>query len=289
MEVRLGGVVVVGLLMGLVGCFRLDNHMYNPKRVDRYLFMESPIALADYPIPDSLIHLVSLSSGGYTIYAVYVGHIDRIVRDTVIVYCHGNTGNLDYYWPRIQLLAYVGGAFRYGVFAVDYRGFGMSEGEPSERGLIEDVLAGIRWLRARGLTGDRLVLYGFSLGTVPATYLAAYPELMEASWLVLEAPLASVEAIVQDASQMVLPASFVSDLRMSVADWIRDVSAPLLLLHGSEDRLLNWEAHGRVVYERHPGPKRLVLVLGADHSDVPWVMGLDAYRDTVHSFLVAFP
>ena len=69
------------------------------------------------------------------IHAVYLGNIADIATDTIILYCHGNRDHLDFYWPRIKLLANVGGKNRYGVLAMDYRGFGLSEGPATEEGM----------------------------------------------------------------------------------------------------------------------------------------------------------
>ena len=80
---------------------------------------------------------------------------------------------MDFYWQRAKLLANVGGKNKYGVLMIDYRGYGMSEGKPSEEGMYTDVNTALNWLKKSGLTNDRLVMYGFSLGTAPACELTA--------------------------------------------------------------------------------------------------------------------
>ncbi len=158
---------------------------------------------ASYKIPDSLIHLITLSSKAEDevsptkIYGVYIGNINRIATDTVIMYCHGNKDHMDFYWPRAALLANTGGKNRFGVFMVDYRGYGLSEGKPSEKGLYADVDAGLQWLKMNGLVDNRLVMYGFSMGTAPAAKLTAEPHSMTPAKLMLEAPFASAEVMVR--------------------------------------------------------------------------------------------
>ena len=73
------------------------------------------------------------------IYAVYIGNVNTINTDTVIMYCHGNKSQMDYYWQRAKLLANVVGKNNYGVLMIDYRGYGMSEGDSSEEGMYTDV------------------------------------------------------------------------------------------------------------------------------------------------------
>jgi fermentation-respiration switch protein FrsA (DUF1100 family) len=78
------------------------------------------------------------------------------------LYCHGNGGNITYLWPDLRFLTE---QLHVSVFAFDYRGYGRSEGVPSESGLIEDARAARRWLAHRtGVQQREIVLIGRSLG-----------------------------------------------------------------------------------------------------------------------------
>ena len=77
------------------------------------------------------------------------------------MYCHGNKWHMDFYWQRAKLLAHTNGKNKYGVLMMDYRGFGMSEGDPTENGMYADVNACMKWLKDKGLTNSRLIIYGF--------------------------------------------------------------------------------------------------------------------------------
>lgn len=283
----------------LAGCARLDDNLFNPNengiseyKLDAYTG-EVDFRLPDvYDIPANKVHLFTLDSKAEDegiptkIWAVYIGDKARIATDTVILYCHGNKDHLDFYWPRAQLLANTGGKNRYGVLMIDYRGYGLSEGEPSEEGLYADVDAGVQWLKAQGLTGDRLMVYGFSMGSAPAVKLTAQPLSLRPSRLMLEAPFASAAVMVQDATALALPASFVTDLKINNAEWIKSVSQPLFWTHGDKDDFLNANTHGRLVYDNHKGSyKESHVVRGAGHSNVPLLMGFDNYRAAVLSFI----
>jgi pimeloyl-ACP methyl ester carboxylesterase len=166
------------VLASLAGCLDLDDNLYNPSKIDAYRLdaydgdVDFHLDLS-YHIPDSLIHIFTLQSkandesSATTIYAIYIGSISRIATDTVILYCHGNKDHMDAYWPRAELLANTKGKNRFGVMMMDYRGYGMSEGEPSESGLYADADAAMQWLKSKGLSNDRLVMYGYSMGTAP--------------------------------------------------------------------------------------------------------------------------
>lgn len=281
-------------------CLRMDSFLYNPDdSITEYLLDdfegETEIDLdASYALPDSTQHVFTLTSDVdgdlASIYAVYVGDISRIATDTVILYLHGNAGHLDYYWPRIKLLANVGKKNRFGVLAIDYRGYGLSEGTPSEEALYADSDAALKWLKANGLSNDRLIIYGFCMGTAPATELIANARTMQPSKLMLEAPFASDEVMVQDASGLSLPGSFFTNLEINNAEEIAKVDEPFFWIHGTADSFLSIETHGEVVYKNYDGSYSVAYrVEGGDHSDVPVVMGYDAYSDAVLEFIEYAP
>lgn len=282
-------------MMGLVNtsCLRLDSNLYNASKITEYKF-ESYNGETDgdfwiddiYDIDPAKINLFTLNSGGNTIYAVYLGNIAAIGSDTVIMYCHGNKNHMDYYWQRAKLLANVGWKNRYGVLMIDYRGFGLSEGKPTEQGLYEDVDAAMQWLKERGLTNDRLIMYGFSLGTAPATELTANPRSLTPSKLILEAPFASAEVMVQDASVLAMPGTYVTNLEIDNAEEIKKVNQPFMWIHGMKDAFLSIETHGEVVFQNYSGVKGVPYrIPGAGHADVPKVWGFIAYMQALEEFI----
>ncbi|WMJ75212.1 alpha/beta fold hydrolase [Cytophagaceae bacterium ABcell3] len=289
---KIGVFPVVGVLMCLVcSCMRVEDVLFEPEQTDFYQFDDykgkTDFTLGSYfDIPEEKIHLVQMTSNlngdEAKIYATYVGDLETISTDTVIVYCHGNHMHMDYYWPRTKLLANTG----YGVLTFDYRGYGKSEGQATEEGLYADTRAVLQWLKERGLTDDRLVIYGFSLGSAPATKLSAHPQVLTPSKLILEAPFASAEAFVRDAVQLSLPASYITNLEINNADEIKKVQQPLLWMHGTEDRLLHIEAHGELVYNNHNGAfKEGYRVEGAWHQSVPIDMEFINYVYTIQGFV----
>lgn len=279
------------------GCARLDDQLFNNERIDSYRLDAYPderelddLPALDYAVPQHLIHPFSYTSYAdgeqATIHAFYIGNVDSIAYDTVIMYCHGNRGHMDFYWNRAKLLAHVGRAFRYGVLMIDYRGFGMSTGSPSEEGLYADVAGGLAWLRDHGLSDDRLVMYGYSLGTAPATKLTAEPRGLRPRKLILEAPFANAEVMVQDATGLALPGSYFTDLEINNAEEIRTVHAPFCWIHGIDDDFLNIDTHGEVVFANHPGPvKEAHRIAGGHHNDVPKAMGYSTYTATLDAFI----
>ena len=286
---------MIAVLM-LSSCIRLDSLMFSPDtsietyQLDAFEGRQEIDLPEAYALPDSLIEVFTLESDlegdKAEIYAVYVGNQNLISTDTVILYLHGNAGHLDFYWNRIKLLANTGAKNRFGVLAIDYRGYGLSGGTPSEDGLYADTDAAMKWLKEKGLTSDRLVIYGFSMGSAPATELTANPRTLQPSKLMLEAPFASDEVMLQDASGLSLPGSYISNLEINNADEIAKVDEPFFWIHGVDDDYLSIETHGEVVFKNYQGIySEAHRVEGANHGDVPFIMGFEAYIDAVTQFV----
>ncbi|MEN9671132.1 MAG: hypothetical protein RL018_1409 [Pseudomonadota bacterium] len=280
----------------LTACLRLDSNVFNKLEttsygLDSYTGEREISDLPNtYSVEDSKIHLFTLESNDdgnkAKIYAIYLGDIDSIATDTVIMYCHGNKFHMDLYWNRAKLLAHVGGTHHYGVLMIDYRGYGMSEGTPTESGIYADVDAALSWLKSKGLSNDRLVMYGFSLGSAPATELTAHPRSMTPMKLILESPFASSEVMVQDASALALPGSYFTNVKIDNEEEIKLVHQPFCWLHGINDDFLSIETHGEPVFRNHPGPiKEAHRVVGGVHNDVPRALGYAEYARTIDSFI----
>lgn len=285
-------VLLIGTLALFSSCLRLDSNFYNlSDKITEYKWDnysgEQDFKLGDaYKIADSLHATFTLQSGGYKIYATYIGDINKISTDTVILYCHGNKWHMDFYWQRAKLLAHTNGKHTYGIMMLDYRGYGLSEGEPSEEGLYEDVDAAMQWLQSKGLTSNRLILYGFSMGTAPATELTANPRTFNPLKLILEAPFASSAVMAADGAGINVPGSFVTNLKIDNAEEIKKVKQPFCWIHGINDNFLGIKTHGEVVFKNHHGTyKEAHRIPSADHGEVPVYTGFENYLKIIGDFI----
>lgn len=283
------------ILLLCSSCLRLDSNLYNSRKLTHYdmdaTTVDQGLTIDDsYKIPDAMIHLVSLVSNDNgntaTIYAEYLGDESHIATDTVILYFHGNKGHMDYYWNRTKLLANLGGKNHYGVMAIDYRGYGMSEGKTTESGMYADAEAALEWLKSKGLAGNRLVIYGYSLGTAVATYKTANPVALKPAKLILESPFAGAATMVQNATILAIPPSYVTNLSVNNADEIKKVQQPFMWIHGAADPFLNINTNGELVYKNYQGTyeeaHRITL---ATHTNVPVVWGLNNYSAALLHFI----
>ncbi len=290
-------ILITAVLISLSSCFNLDNNLYeNSKlteyKLDNYTGDVNFRLDMSYQIPDSLIHIFTLASQGpedaaaVSIYAIYIGNISRIATDTVIMYCHGNRDHMDFYWPRAKLLANTKSKNHYGVMMIDYRGYGMSDGKPTENGLYADADAALKWLSSKGLSNSRLMMYGFSMGSAPATKLSAENYSMKPAKLMLEAPFASAEVMIQDASGLAMPGDFFTTLKLDNAEEIKKIQQPFFWIHGEADAFLNINTHGAVIYNNYQGSfKEGHRIPDAGHSTIETTMGFENYLKAVGDFI----
>lgn len=291
--------ILIGiLLIASMACRkRLDSFLFNPSQIESYQLdaYQGEVSLnlgGAFGVPNSMIHElqwdVELEEGTAKMSAIYIGDLNQISTDTVILYCHGNKDHLDFYWPRQKLYANAGGLGRYGVLMFDYPSFGLSEGKASEENMYRSTRRAMEWLKAQGLQNERFVIFGFSLGSAAACEVAAHPEAFPLSpcKLILEAPFASAEVMIQDAALLSMPGSFLVDLQIDNATEIKKISIPLLWIHGQDDSFLTVKSHGQPVYDNKTnGYKEAYLVPGGEHETTPFVAGYQNYIDKIAAFI----
>lgn len=290
-------ILYITLILSLFGCLKMDDLPFLGEEVTEYKFEDyegdQEIDLPDsYRIADSNIHLLTLNSklpeetDGETIYAVYIGNINTISKDTVIVYCHGQSKHMDAYWERAKLLANTGSKNRYGVLMMDYRGYGLSTGKSSEASLYQDVRTCLDWLDKKGVASQEVVMYGFSLGSIPATDLAAFYKTASPNKLILEAPLASAENLTEESLLIDVSPTFFTSLKFDNVEKIKSVTQPFMWIHGTVDDYLAI-TNGEAIYNRHGGDyKEAYRIIGANHGDVPAIWGFENYSEKVLDFII---
>jgi fermentation-respiration switch protein FrsA (DUF1100 family) len=190
----------------------------------------------------------------------------------VTVFFHGNAGNLTHRIEHIRAITTAGSS----LLLPDYRGYGKSEGKPSEAGLYMDADAAYRWLIDQGHAPERIVIQGESLGTAVAIDLAAR---RPCAGVVLEAPFNSASRVAAG----ILP--FLGPLIMRGFDSkgkIGKARAPLLFMQGDRDEVIPYKL-GRDLFAAAQEPKSFWTVEGAGHNDLLEVAG-DQYREHLAAF-----
>lgn len=193
-----------------------------------------------------------------------------------VLYCHGNAGNLSFREPLIDLwLKRVGAA----VLIFDYPGYGRSPGRAHEKNCYASGHAAYQWLRRQGISPERIVLFGESLGGGVAVELAiSEPH----AALVLLATFTSIPDIAQEIFPFV-PARWLVRTRFDNLRKIRQYSGPLLVIHGQQDTLIPPQ-HAQRLFEACPSSqKKLLLVPGHDHNSIGFASIYDVIREFLES------
>lgn len=186
-----------------------------------------------------------------------------------ILYSHGNASDLGDMRPTLDRLRQWG----FSVFAYDYRGYGTSDGSPSENNAYQDADAAYSYLtKELKIPPQQIIIYGQSLGGGAATELAAkYP----VAGLILESTFTS-------AFRVVVPIPILPFDKFTNRDKLRKVRCPVLVMHGEADDIIPIQ-HGQRLYASAPEPKQSLWIPGAGHNDFMEVAG-DRQQKALSSF-----
>ena len=192
-----------------------------------------------------------------------------------LLFFHGNAGNISHRLDSVAVFHQLG----LDVLIVDYRGYGQSTGRPSVDGTLLDAEAAWEWLRVhKGLTPDRVAIFGRSLGGGPASHLAAR---IKPRGLILE----STFTCLHDVAKGMFPEFLVSLLLRQdydVRGRLSGLRLPLLVAHSPDDEVIPY-ALGRELYENYTGPKSFLLLHGSHNTG--YRTDREIYIQSLASFL----
>ncbi|MDE2598615.1 MAG: alpha/beta hydrolase [Rhodocyclaceae bacterium] len=192
-----------------------------------------------------------------------------------VVHMHGNAQNMSAHWPYAEWLLEAG----YNVFTFDYRGYGNSPGRPEPRGLFEDAVAALDYVRSRADTA-RLCVFGQSLGGMLAIAAAAASP-QDVCAVLAEAPVHSYSAWAEDQmpeKELVLDDSYCASTHVAALAPI-----PLLLLHSPGDRVVPY-AHSQQLLAAAGEPRQLVTIPDGEHNDAMTERHGTRYQDIAAAF-----
>lgn len=198
-----------------------------------------------------------------------------------VVYFHGNGGNLSVWLPILAALH----RLNLRVLAVDYRGYGLSTGSPSEDGVYRDAEAVVRYAASRRAAEPwrPLVFWGRSLGGPIA---ASATRVVTPDGLVLESAFVDKAAVVR-AHPVLRVLNLFSSYRFPTVDLLKGFRNPVLVMHGDRDSVIPYTL-GRELYDRLPPPKQFVAIEGANHNDL-FDISRKAYWQPVLAFIAGLP
>lgn len=264
--------VALGLIVALAGCATLDE------KQREWIFQPSDrtwagAAAAAEGMSDVWIAFTPGQAGATPVKLHGLWLAQAQPDAPVMLYLHGARWDVRSSAQRMRRMH----EFGFAVLGIDYRGFGRSTPAlPSEASAHEDALAAWQWLAAQHPQSKRY-LFGHSLGSAIAVRVAG--DVDDAAGLIVEAGFPSIPDVVKTMPWGWLPVAPLITQRFDAGTQIERVNAPLLVVHGSEDRLIQ-PTLGRALYERAHAPKRFLLVEGGSHHNTNAV-GQAAYRVAV--------
>lgn len=202
-------------------------------------------------------------------------YIPNRESDRVLLFFHGNAGNISHRGESIEIFHRLG----LNIFIFDYRGYGQSEGKPSEPGLYADARAA--WLyitESKGFKKENIIIFGRSLGGAVAAELAA--EVQPGS-LILESTFSSAKEMayeVMPVMSRLVPLRF----EFKTAEHIRQVTSPLLVVHSPRDEIIPYPL-GEKVFQAANEPRSFFKLQG-DHNG-GFLMSQPGYEQALGEFL----
>jgi fermentation-respiration switch protein FrsA (DUF1100 family) len=245
------------LVLVVVGYVGVIAYMYFNQRALQYSARGEVFTLSDTALTGATD--VAIESGGSVVNGWYQPPAPGM---PVIIYYKGNSKSFSEENERFEQFVADG----YGFLAFDYRGFPASPGEISEANILADAIAAYDWLDAQ--IDAPIVIWGRSLGSGPATYVASQ---RDAEALLLETPFLSAVNVAAE-RYPILPVGLVMQDQFRNDLWIKDVTEPVLVAHGTADRTID-VTNGERLHALAPNPDALWIVEGADHSDL-WDAGI---------------
>ncbi|MEN6475299.1 MAG: alpha/beta fold hydrolase [Syntrophaceae bacterium] len=254
--------IVLGLLvLALPGC--VASYIYYPELDIRITPSSVGLAYTDVTVE---------TSDGVNINAWWVPV--KNPRATVL-FCHGNGGNVSYYLETLKVFKRLG----LSALIFDYRGYGRSQGKPSEQGTYLDAEAAWQYLtHERKIAPQQLIIWGRSLGgAIAARTAARHPT----GLLIIESAFTSVPEVAH-AHIAWLPAWVFAEYRYDTRRYVEQITMPTLIIHSSEDEIIPF-AHGRKLFETLEGPKVFLAIKGSHNQG--FIDSLSVYEPGIDAFI----
>jgi len=207
---------------------------------------------------------------------IHVFFVPRSESDRALLFLHGNGGNASHRLPTAVQFARLG----FNVLLIDYQGYGLSEGQPSESGIYADGTAGLENLLGRGFELGKITIFGRSLGGAVAVDIARNRVL---AGVILCSTFSSGSDMAREMGLSGM--AWLLHSRFNSVEKIKQLRSPLLSLHGNLDRLIPMRL-GEKLYASASVEKEWHVISGAGHNDIIDVGGARFWQP-VREFLEA--
>jgi len=276
--------IVVLLSMGFAGYVMLfeDSFIYFPARYPAGVWEREKLQVREGEIVARIEDVQLTAADGVRLHGWYCtpqvgrrGALEPVATNRTLLFLHGNAGNISHRYEIIGDLV----KLPVNVLIIDYRGYGKSEGSPSEQGLYADARAAWDYLTdVRGIPASQIVIFGESLGGAVAIDLATKTE---ACALVVQSSFTSIA----DMAAELLPfvPRFILRTKMDSLSKIKLVSGPKLFIHSEADEIIPYKL-GRRLFDAASAPKQFYEVKAAPHN-LMYEIGGAAYYEALRNFI----
>ena len=188
----------------------------------------------------------------------------------ILIVSHGNAGNIG---DRASMGEFLLEEFQVSVFMYDYRGYGQSEGKPSEEGTYSDIRGAYAWARDQSYAPSQIYLFGQSLGSAVTIDLASDTEV---GGVIIEAGLTNMSDMARRLFHV--PLGWLLRTRYDSESKVASINAPIAFIHGRDDPVVPFEL-GEELYEAANEPKMFFTVEAAIHEGAIMGMGLERVQE----------
>lgn len=247
-----------GLLLGILLILFFENNVvFYPIKYSEGIWntslLELPIEECTFPTSDGL--------------KLHGWFVPNESAKATLLWLHGNAGNIIHRLDQLRKFRLL----ECNIFIFDYRGYGRSEGDPSEDGLYLDAVGAYDYLKSRpDIQSTSIVVYGQSLGSAIAVDLATK---RNCSGLILEASFTNAKDMAKEMFPW-FPVHFFIRSRFDSETKIKLLNTPLFFVHGSEDEIIPITL-GKKLFDAANHPQQFYKISGAGHNDCYVVGGME--------------
>jgi len=239
----------------------------------RYVYFPERVLVAD---PRSVgLHFESISFETKDGVKLSGWFIPRENSRGMVLFFHGNAGNISHRLDSIQMFHRLG----LSVFIFDYRGYGQSEGRPTERGTYQDAEAAWQYLVKELKVGPQeIIVFGRSLGGAVASWLA---QSQTPGALIVDSTFTSLPDIGATLYPY-LPVRLLSRFKYNTTGYLARVDCPVLVVHSRDDEIMPF-SHGKRLFEVAKEPKEFLEIAGSHNEG--FMMSGERYEKGLDSFI----
>jgi fermentation-respiration switch protein FrsA (DUF1100 family) len=260
-------VIVAVLIWSVIAMIFEERFIFFPDKYPSGRYKESP------RVPN-LVDCWITAEDGVKLHGWYVSNDSAIAT---LVIAHGNAGNISHRLDILQALQHTG----FNVLMFDYRGYGRSDGSPSEDGTYKDGRAAFDYVQGLpNIDPYRIIIWGTSLGGAVAVDIATQ---RQAAGLILESTFTSAKDLAA-IHYPFLPARYFIRTKLNSIDKIANIHIPLLVIHGTKDELVPMHL-GKKLFAAANEPKEFYEIFNADHNNTFFIDKAN-YLNRVREFVV---